>query len=85
MKRKSHIMISALYLMLIMSMGSGCAFTITPRANPTHKVRKVWINEVYYEQVYYKQGKNIVVVSQRKIPHKKNKDHQDNGNHGHKK
>lgn len=84
MKHKLLILISGLYLMIMITLSTGCVISPATRATPHYKHRNVWVNEVYYNQVYYVEGGKTVIIEQKEIPHKKYKKHHDNGN-GHNK
>lgn len=79
MKHRFIILISALYLLLIFS--SGCVMLPVQRTAPQHKRRNVWVNDVYYNQVYYIQDGKTVIVEQKQVPGKKYKKQHDNGKH----
>ncbi len=63
-------------MLIVLSLATGCSFNLSPQAPPRHRVRHIWVNEVYYEQVYYvDKGHNTVIVSQTETPHPKYKHH----------
>ncbi len=88
MKHKLMLALSSLILLIVISLSVGCVSTLTPSGRVRHQRRHIWVNKVYYEQVYYINGSNeTVIVSQKEIPHKKYKEpkkkhHNNRGNHG---
>ena len=72
---------ATLVLIVIMTMSTSCSFNLGTPQNAKQRTRHVWVNNVYYEQVYYiDNGHRTVVVSQKEVPHKKSRKNQDNVN-----
>lgn len=80
MKHKLSMLFSGALMLIIITLSSGCVVATSSRGSghPNHKRRHVWVNEVYYEQVYYVDNlHNTIIVSQKEVPHKKK--HHNNG------
>lgn len=84
MKHKFMTLISAALMLIFITLTSSCAVYTAPKSKPQQKHRHVWVNEVYYEQVYYvDKSHNTVIVSQTEVPKPKHK--KPHRNNGHKK
>jgi hypothetical protein len=77
MKHRLILFMASMMMLIFMALSGACAFTlVTPdyQRPPRHHRRYVWVQNVYYEQVYYVDGSHhTIIVSQKEIPHKKPK------------
>jgi len=86
MKRSIRKTIAALFLLIIMTVTSSCALIVTeaPHAHKRqHRNRVVIVSGIQYNQVYYVENNNVVIVSQKEVEHKPKKPKHNKGHHGH--
>ena len=94
MKYRLIKFISGLFLLVFITLTASCALTVSEGYQPRHRTRVIWVSGVSYQQVYYVQDHNVVIVSQEVLPPRPHKhhwysrndgdsgNHGDNGNHG---
>lgn len=74
MIHKLNRFIALLLILVSISIATSCTVLVRTPEHPRHRTRYIWINNVYYEQVYYIDGgRQTVIVSQKQAPHKKHK------------
>lgn len=82
MKHRLILFLASMLMLFFMVLSAGCAFTVAAQdyqRPPRHHRRYVWVQDVYYEQVYYVDGSHhTIIVSQKEAPHKKLKPRHNN-------
>jgi uncharacterized protein YegJ (DUF2314 family) len=65
MKHNFKMLILGAMMLVFTALTTSCAFSVFPAGESHHRTRHVWVDEVYYEQVYYVNNSHqTIIVSQ---------------------